>query len=258
MIRNLFKTLWLTSVLAIFISCSSNSKINNSGSHYTVNSVLDESAKIDTSFLNLINTYKVQLDDEMNAVIAYSDFDMIAKKPESLLSNFIVDAMYEIGNKYCNENNLSHSVDIAIMNMGGIRTALPKGEITTGRVFEMLPFKNKLVIVGMKGKDLKVLLNELAQYGGEGVSHLKMGIKNKKMVSLLVDNQGVDPERIYYILTVDYLANGGAGIKAFETRETFRHLHRKLRSEIIKYMIEKTEKGQHISSKLDERIYHVE
>ncbi|WP_321320893.1 5'-nucleotidase [Labilibaculum sp.] len=247
-------------LLLIFSGCSVSSKINmpDHQQNYTIDSVMDSYSQKDTAFVHVIEGFKSQLDGEMNAVISISEEEMIVGKPESKLSNYIADAMLAIGKEYCAENQLSHSVDLSIMNQGGIRTGMPKGEITTGRIFEMLPFKNKLVIVGMKGHDLMKLLNQVAGFGGEGISGVKMGIKDKQAVDVLVNGISVDLEKTYHILSIDYLVNGGGGLSAFENRETFRHMHKKLRAEVIRYISEKDKKGEHISAKLDGRIYHVE
>jgi len=247
-------------LLLIFSGCSVSSKINKPDhqQNYTIDSVMDSNSQKDTAFVNVIESYKSQLDGEMNTVISVCDEEMITGKPESKLSDYIADAMLAIGKEFCVENQLSHSVDLVIMNQGGIRTGMPKGEITTGRIFEMLPFKNKLVIVGMKGDDLMKLLHQVAGFGGEGISGVKMGIKDKQAVDVLVNGTSVDLGKTYHILSIDYLVNGGGGLSAFETRETFRHLHLKLRSEMIKYIRRDYENGKHISAELDGRIYNVE
>lgn len=257
---HLYNSLKLLLLLLVVSACSVSHNINKSTvkSNYRIDSIMDFESQKDTAFIHTIESYKSQLDDEMNVLISISDEEMVVGKPESKLSNFITDAMGEIGKEFCLENNLPHSVDLVIMNLGGIRTAMPKGGITTGRIFEMLPFKNKLVIVGMKGCDLNTLLNQIAEVGGEGISGVKMGIKDNKAVNILVNEKMIDQEKIYYILSVDYLVNGGGGLTAFETRETFRHLHKKLRSEMIKYIKRNYKKGMHIAAKLDGRIYHVE
>ncbi len=253
--------LLIVSVLLIAISaCATTGNIKQieNQKSYSIDSTLDVFSTVDTSFMNLIVSYKSQLDDEMNMVISIADEEMVTAKPESKLSNFVADGMLQIGKEYCNENDLSHSVDLAIMNLGGIRTGMPKGEIRTGRMFEMLPFKNKLVIVGMKGGDLKTLLDQIAEFGGEGSSGFKMGIKDGKAIDVLVDGKKIDREKIYYVISVDYLVNGGGNVTAFKNRETFRHMHQMLRSEMIKYISENFKDGKNISAKLDGRIYHVE
>jgi 2',3'-cyclic-nucleotide 2'-phosphodiesterase (5'-nucleotidase family) len=256
----LCNSLKLLVLLLVVAACSVTRNINKpiGQSNYSIDSVMDFYSKKDTVFTNVIESYKSQLDGDMNALLSICDEAMIVGKPESKLSNYIADAMLFIGKEFCVENQLSHSVDIAIMNQGGIRTGIPKGEITTGRMFEMLPFKNELVIVGMKGHDLVKLLNQVAEFGGEGISGVKMGIKDKKAVDILVNGASVDLEKVYHILSIDYLVNGGGGLSAFGTRETFRHLHLKLRSEMIKFISRDYKKGKHISAELDGRIYHVE
>lgn len=258
--QNVIKSLFYVLVLSVLISCAGNSKhtANKAESHYSINSGLDEISAKDTSLTKLINSYKHQLDGEMNTIISVAETDMLTGKPEGLLSNFIADAMFEIGNNYCTDNGLNHAVDVVLMNMGGIRTSLSKGEISTGRVYEMLPFKNKLVIVGMKGKDLINLMHRVAYFGGEGISGAKMGIKDRKAVDVLVAGKPVDPDKIYHVMSVDYLVNGGGGFTAFEKRETFRHMHKLLRSEMIRYMAEKYNNGEKISAEKDGRIYNVE
>lgn len=254
------KSLFIILIAATFNSCTVTSKqtTHKLESNYTINSNLDKLSAKDTSILNLIYSYKNQLDGEMNTIVSVAEMDMVTSKPEGLLSNYLADALFEIGNKFCADNNLNHSVDMVLMNMGGIRTSLSKGEITTGKVYEMLPFKNKLVIVGMDGAQLIELLHRVAFFGGEGVSGVKMGIKDRKAVNILVNDIPIETNKIYHVLSVDYLVNGGGGFTAFEHRKTFRHMHKLLRSEMINYMSEKYQKGENISAKLDGRIYNVE
>jgi len=50
---------------------------------------------------------------------------------------------------------------LALMNTTGIRCDIPKGPITIAHAYELLPFENKLVIVKMKGHDLRATLEEI-------------------------------------------------------------------------------------------------
>jgi 2',3'-cyclic-nucleotide 2'-phosphodiesterase (5'-nucleotidase family) len=257
---NLIKSLFYVFVVSVMISCAGSAKhtANHIESHYSINSDLDKISSKDTSLTKLINSYKHQLDGEMNTIISIAEMDLMTGKPEGLLSNFIADAMFDIGNQYCSDHQLEHGVDVVLMNMGGIRTSLSKGEISTGRVYEMLPFKNKLVIVGMRGKDLINLMHRVAYFGGEGLSGLTMGIKDRKAINVMVAGKPVVSDKMYHVMSVDYLVNGGGGFTAFEQRETFRHMHKLLRSEIINYMTEMHKRGEKISAKKDGRIYNVE
>ena len=48
-------------------------------------------------------------------------------------------------------------VDAAVINIGGIRSTIGAGDILTKHVFEVMPFENEVVIVKMKGSDLRGL-----------------------------------------------------------------------------------------------------
>jgi len=255
--KHLSRLLW-ASCLMLVIACNPQNQ-KQAGAYdaqFSIDSSLDQQALTDTAFVNTINLYKLGLDSQMNQMISVSEEAMMSGKPESLLSNYVADAMFAIGNAYCLENKLDHDIDLAIINNGGLRTSLPKGEITTGKLYELLPFENKLVIVGMKGSDLQNVLKYLATRKGEGVSGVKMGIKDQNAVNVKIGEEDLDLDKLYHIISIDYLVNGGDGMNSFEKRENFRHMHMKLREAIIAHAKDLYQKGTGIKSQLDGRIYY--
>ena len=60
--------------------------------------------------------------------------------------------------------------DVGVTNMGGLRTALPEGDITYGNIYEITPFENTLCIVTMNGVLLRELFENIAAVHGEGLS----------------------------------------------------------------------------------------
>lgn len=250
--------LLLATCLLLAIACSSqpNQQTGVYDSNFSVDSSLDQQALQDTAFTNIINQYKIGLDAQMNEIVSVTSEAMMSGRPESLLSNYIADAMLDIGNKYCLDNKLEHAVDISIINNGGLRTSLPKGEITTGKLFELLPFENKLAIIGMKGSDLQNVLKYIAVRDGEGVAGLKMGIKGDKVVDVIIGGEKLDLSKVYHIISIDYLINGGDGMSSFDKRENFRHMHMKLREAIIDHAKFLYTSGVGIKAELDGRIYY--
>jgi 2',3'-cyclic-nucleotide 2'-phosphodiesterase (5'-nucleotidase family) len=250
--------LLLATYLFLVIACSSqpNQQTGVYDSNFSIDSSLDQQALQDTAFTNIINQYKVGLDTQMNELVSVTSEAMMSGKPESLLSNYIADAMFDIGNKYCLDNKLGHGVDLSIINNGGLRTSLPKGEIITGKLFELLPFENKLVIVGMKGSDLQNVLKYIAVRDGEGVSGIKMGIRGDEAVDVKIGGKSLDLNKIYHIISIDYLINGGDGMNSFDKRENFRHIHMKLREAVIDHAKLLYESGVGIKAELDGRIYY--
>lgn len=250
--------LLLATYLFLVIACSSqiNEQTGVYDSNFSIDASLDQQAFRDTAFTNIINQYKLGLDAQMNQIVSVTSEAMMSGRPESLLSNYIADAMLAIGNEFCKENKLGYGVDLSIINNGGLRTSLPKGEITTGKLYELLPFENKLVIVGMKGSDLQNVLKYLAVKDGEGVSGIKMGIRGDEAVDVKIGEKAIDLNKIYHIISIDYLVNGGDGMNSFEKRENFRHIHMKLRKAVIDHAKLLYESGVGIKAELDGRIYY--
>ena len=250
--------LLLATYFFLVIACSpqANHQTGVYNSNLSIDSSLDQQAIQDTAFTNIINRYKVVLDSQMNELVSVTSEAMMSGRPESLLSNYIADSMLAIGNEFCKENKLEYGVDLSIINNGGLRTSLPKGEITTGKLFELLPFDNKLVIVAMKGFDLKKVLKYIATRHGEGVAGIKMGIRGDKAIDVKIGGEKLDLNKVYHIISIDYLINGGDGMNSFDKREDFCHMHMNLRESIINHGKLLYKLGVGIKAELDGRIYY--
>ncbi|MFA5044890.1 MAG: 5'-nucleotidase C-terminal domain-containing protein, partial [Paludibacter sp.] len=149
---------------------------------------------------------------------------------------------------------LSEKVDIAVVNLGGLRTVIPAGNITVGKVFELMPFENELVVLWLKGDKLYDLLQYFAGMGGEGVSGLRMEIQNGKAVNITVNGKALDKEKIYSIATNDYLAGGNDKMVQLAQYEKRVNTGVKIRTVLLDYIKGETKKGNKIQSKLDGRI----
>ncbi|MPM97222.1 Mannosylglucosyl-3-phosphoglycerate phosphatase [bioreactor metagenome] len=185
----------------------------------------------------------------MNEVIGIAAQNMPVSAPESLLSNFSADVYLQIGTEY-----LKSPVDIAIVNIKGLRTSIPAGEIKVSKIFELMPFENELVIVWLRGSELSDLLQFFASIGGEGVSGIKMGIKKGMATDILVGGKVLDPEKVYVIATNDYLAEGNDGMKQLTGHVKRIDTGIKIRDMLIDFIRKETAKGNEITSKLDGRI----
>ena len=203
----------------------------------------------DKNYENYLKPIKRRVDAKMNVVIGQAAETMKGRGPESLLSNFSADVYRQKATEYLGEN-----VDIAIVNLGGLRTAVTAGDITVGKVFELMPFENELVIVWLKGDRLYELLQYFAGMGGEGVSGLRMGIDNGKAVNITVGGNELDMDKLYSITTNDYLAAGND--KMIQLAEYVKRVNTgiKVRDMLLDYIKGETSKGNKIQSKLDGRI----
>jgi len=203
----------------------------------------------------MILPYKQKLEKEMNEIVGYSDTVLLKGNPESLLGNLVADLVRVRANAIYYPADGSKA-DICLLNNGGLRTALPKGAITKGNIFELMPFENEIVILTLDGKAAWQMLQYVAGIEGAPVSGLKMGIKNRSPVNVLINGEPFNMEKNYKIVTSDYLASGGDKMSFFNNPLKKDTLHYKIRDAIIDHFTELKNKGMNVVSNLDKRIYN--
>ncbi len=203
-----------------------------------------------TEMQALVYKYKGSLDSEMNEVLGRSTEFMPYKRPESLLTNLTSDVMREYGNKH-----ISKGADIGIMNVHGHRAFLPKGKITLGNLYEIYSFDNTITFLELKGEYLSKIFDAYARIGGAGISsNAHLVVRNRKIVSATLDGKPIDKDKIYTVVTLDYLAEGNDSMTAFKNALVTNNTGVTLRDIMIDYVREQTAQGKDISSVEDGRI----
>lgn len=174
---------------------------------------INQEIKNDEEFVNVINPYKEKLDKEMNQKISHTNVDLTKQGDNSNLGNLLADYTFDGANEWT-KTNLKKNIDAALINIGGIRTTIGKGDILLRNVFEVMPFENEIIIVKIKGTDLQGLFDYYAKNQvNNPVSHLYIETNNGKLSKTLIDGKPVNPSQEYYIATSDYLALGGDNMK---------------------------------------------
>jgi 2',3'-cyclic-nucleotide 2'-phosphodiesterase (5'-nucleotidase family) len=188
----------------------------------------------------------------MNMVIAQLANDLEKKQPEGTLGNLMVDAV-----KIMAEKKYATIIDIALVNNGGIRlTSLKAGSITKGKVFELMPFDNILVLQKLNGKVLKELLDHIAGRGGWPVAGMTMKINNGKAVDVLINGSPIDENKIYTIAHSDYTANGGDDCTMLRAIPQINNGYL-IRDAILDYFASFTKVGKEISVSMQNRVTNV-
>lgn len=202
---------------------------------------------------DFIMPYTTSMTEKMGTVIGTAAETMERKRPQSLLGNFVADAYMELGKRYYGKK-----MDCAMMNVGGMRSDLDKGDITIGSMYRIFPFENTLAIIEIKGEYLSQLLKSLAGRKLEAMAGVNITLQttNDKTVAtkILVGGKPIDPKRIYYIATIDYLSEGNDGFHAFLNAEKITNTGITLRDLMTEYIKELTQEGRIVESKLDDRV----
>ncbi len=201
----------------------------------------------------LIKPYADSVVSSMNQVIGYAPMLMEKGRPQGTLGNFAADALRAIG-----EQVYGHAMDLGLTNNGGLRNVLPSGDVSVGTIYSIFPFENELTILEIKGSDVLDLINSLAGKKLEAMSGMNVTLEldgdRVYASSIKVGGKPVDPERIYYIATIDYLAEGNSGMGALTRAVKTTKTGVLLRDLMIDYIKQLTARGEEIRSDIDDRV----
>ena len=196
-----------------------------------------------------MNEYKAVLEKEVSRIIGKCDIQMSSKAPESLLSNFLSDQLLAKANELSKE-----PIDLAIINLGGIRAPLNEGNVSIASIYRIMPFENELVILKLKGRDLRSVFENIAKSGGEGVSNIKLEILQDKISTLSIGGKPLNDDNSYIVATMDYLAEGNSGMTAFLKAIERYNTGIRIRDVYIEQIEKITARGETLNSSLDGRI----
>lgn len=215
---------------------------------------------------DFLTPYKDSLEQKMNGVLGRAAHDLPRFRPESPLGNFASDVLREVGSTLYN-----HPMDIGLMNVGGLRNDLYAGDIKLGDIYRVFPFENTMAILEIQGKYLEEAIHQTEAKRLEAVSGMQITLNithektpegdlhdEIKASNILVGGEPIDPERIYYIATIDYLAEGNDGITALTKASKYTNTGILLRDLMVEYVVRKKAEGKEIDGLIDGRITTLE
>jgi 2',3'-cyclic-nucleotide 2'-phosphodiesterase (5'-nucleotidase family) len=188
----------------------------------------------------------------MYAVIAKSEDALVKADVESTLGNFFCDAVIYETKKLLGKD--SSMLDVAIFNKGGLRNSLPKGNITIGNIFELMPFDNEVVLLKLSGSQFKDMCYKIVEKGGIPIGGMRLIMKGTTPTDITINGKAFDETKEYWVVTSDYLANGGDSYNFFKNAKERKIMNVLLRNMIINYCEDITKLDQTIKPKLDGRI----
>jgi 5'-nucleotidase len=220
----------------IMVSCKEkNSELKMiRGKQLSIDSLLEE----DSSFSNAIEPYKEELHDKVNEVLCFNPRNLSRNEAalESSLGNFYADACLETGDSLFFQETGKH-IDFALFNYGGIRTAIPAGDVKVSDVFKLMPFENKLVVAKLTGEQVLSLFEYLKRSkSAHPVSGLKLVLDQDELSLILIQGKAFDRDKEYFVLTHDYLQHGGDNMAFFKNPVALYPLQYKVRDVLIDHL----------------------
>jgi 2',3'-cyclic-nucleotide 2'-phosphodiesterase (5'-nucleotidase family) len=177
------------------------------------------------------------------------------------LGNFVSDGMRAQA-----KAKLGKPVVLAIMNSGGLRkNDNAAGDLRASDIFELLPFENALIALDVTGVQLAKILEVATRDAQSGARiHFKYNDRDRpefisgKLVDENGNEQEIDPNKVYTIVTIDYLLRLNSG--AYAILQEAQHstpLNITVRDAMMNYVKSETAAGRPIRSAVDNRFVQV-
>ncbi|RYD58681.1 MAG: hypothetical protein EOP56_03590 [Sphingobacteriales bacterium] len=209
---------------------------------------IDKAVNADSSMADMITPYKQNMQQAMEQVIGTNDTMLTKGQPESSLGNFLADAQLDAAKK------ADAGVIASVANYGGIRLPyITAGPITIGKMYELMPFDNTIVILDVPGNVMLEFCNHIANLGGWPVSGIRFAIKDKQAIDIEIGNAPLDTGKTYKIAVNDYMAGGGDKCSFLKTLKP-KPVNVFVRDALIAYVRQQ----QTLRASLAKRIYYAQ
>lgn len=186
-----------------------------------------------------VKPYRDNIDKDLNTVLAYApqtiDKNGVFQCP---IGNLMADVTLDFANRVFSKRE-NKTIDMCLLNYGGIRAIIPKGNVTAKTAYEIMPFENSVVVAELKAEEIR----EIAKYiiddkKAHPIAGLTFRVNAGMIENIRIKNQPLDNSKTYYVVTSDYLLNGGDKMDFFKKSLRNYDLDYKLRNLLIDYFKE--------------------
>ncbi|WP_324217895.1 5'-nucleotidase [Flavobacterium sp.] len=189
---------------------------------------------------DFIKPYREHINKDLNTVLAYAPKTLDKSGQwQTTIGNLMADVTLQKGNFVFNSRQ-KKNIDICLLNHGGIRSIIPKGNVTARTAFEVMPFENTAIVVALKSEQIIEMANHIIS---EKKPHPLSGMtftidKNSTAKNIVIQGKALENDKTYYVVTSDYLSNGGDKMDFFKKGIASYDLDYKLRNILIDYFKE--------------------
>lgn len=249
----IYKNFFLLTFIIVLSSCQKKEHlVQVEGIRIEINDTIPNNFDIEA----FIKPYRLHVNKTLDSVLAYAP-EAYSKRDGILntaIGNLMADIVLEQSNPFF-MSKTKNAIDMVLLNHGGIRASIPKGNITARTAYQVMPFENSIIVAEMKGIHIRKLIEYLQKARkAHPISGLKLTVdKDFNIVSALINNTEINDEEVYFVATNDYLYNGGDEMYFFEHAERTHKLNYKIRNAMIDYFT----KVDTISPIIDDRFLQV-
>jgi 5'-nucleotidase len=219
----------------VLVAC----KTESNWQKYGYNIEINQQVLSDSSIVKYYQPFKKNLEESLlNTPISYSPETYKKNDGElnSTLSNMFADATYEMSNPVFNKMS-GKNIDIVLLNNGGIRSIISKGNISEKTAFELMPFENSIVVLELNGLSIIKMIDYLRKVKLQHpISGLQITLNNDYSVNeVKINGVSIENEKKYYVATTDYLLEGGDKMYFLAETTKTTDINYKMRDILIDY-----------------------
>lgn len=156
---------------------------------------------------SLIAPYRREMLREFGIVIGEASTALVTGRPNSTLGFWLCD---ELIKKTKDSSYFRNEPVVALINNGGLRADIPKGPITIGDIYKVMPFDNRMVFLKLSLDKIPAIEAYLKEKGGEPIGGFKLIQGKLTFQDSLAESKGY-----FWVVTSDFLANGGDNMYFF-------------------------------------------
>lgn len=204
---------------------------------------IDSTVVADGELEAILKPYRDSMNVKMSRKLCDCDEDMWAERPESNLSRFLADILLDDMRHKTREGGMPEP-DFALLNMGGMRSALPKGEIRVANVFQLAPFENSALALSLDSAAVCEVMRHIAERGGEAIAGASFTVSEDGQVQdILMGGKPLAGGVTYHLATIDYLATGGDEFECLVDKEAYFQSGLPLRDMLLEHFAQMGEAG---------------
>jgi len=177
-----------------------------------------QKGKEDQATLAIVKKYQERVDSVLDESIGIAEVDLDGenvRRKETNLGDFVADIMRRVTR-----------ADVTLINGGGIRTSIRKGEVRVKDVYAALPFDSYIVSIRLTGRQVREALEHgvsavenkegrFPQVSGMTFEYSPSEKQGSRIKEIDVAGAPIHLDQEYLVATNDFLAAGGDGYRAF-------------------------------------------
>ncbi|GEL07371.1 5'-nucleotidase C-terminal domain-containing protein [Salisediminibacterium halotolerans] len=172
---------------------------------------VEELTEVNEDVQAMVDGYNEEAEELLEEVIGYTNTGLSREaryERDTSLGNFITDAMKDaVGG------------DMAVTNNGGIRANIDEGEIKAQDIYTVEPFGNELAELEITGEDMRDVIeysysrSNSIDLQASGLNYTVYTDEDGEYVDadLYVDEEPIEDDKTYTLITNDFMAEGGSG-----------------------------------------------